>query len=102
MVYAIIGGRDFEDYERLKSVLKELKITKIVSGGAKGADTLGADYAKEMGIDLEVFYPDWDKFGNSAGYIRNELIVESSDAIIAFWDFSYIFYSCLSYTNFPL
>ena len=88
MIYAVVGGRDFNDYERLSKILNKLKITKIVSGGAKGADTLAAKYAKDHNIKLEVHYPDWDKYGKSAGYIRNEILVERSEAIIAFWNLS--------------
>jgi hypothetical protein len=35
---------------------------------------------------LEVFYPDWDKYGKKAGPLRNELIIQSADLVLAFWD----------------
>lgn len=85
-IYAVIGGRTFNDYELLKSELDKLQIDKIVSGGAKGADTLAERYAKEHSIPLEVFNADWDKFGKSAGYIRNEQVMTVATNVVAFWD----------------
>ena len=86
MVLAIIGSRSFFDYEKLKDVLKNYLITKIVSGGAKGADSLAKQYALEHNIPIIEFLPDWDKFGKSAGPIRNQKIVNEAEFIIAFWD----------------
>ncbi len=35
---------------------------------------------------MTIFIAEWDKYGKSAGYIRNRLIVQESDMIVAFWD----------------
>lgn len=86
MIAAVIGGRDFNDYLLLCTTLDKYPIHVIVSGGAKGADSLGEKYAKERDIQTIIFYPDWDRFGKSAGYKRNKQIVESSEIVIAFWD----------------
>ena len=66
MNIAIVGGRDFNDYTLLKeSVLAYIdmheKPENIVSGGAKGADTLAAQFDEEMSIPLLVFKPDYQK-----------------------------------------
>ena len=88
MRVAIIGSRDFNDYELVQKTLNPVKekITLIVSGGARGADSLGARYAKDNQIETSIFIPDWDKHGKSAGYIRNKDIVSNCDVVIAFWD----------------
>ena len=85
---AIVGSRTFNDYDLLKQTMKELDFTpsKIVSGGATGADSLGAKYGKENSIPVTIFKPDWTKHGKSAGFIRNTDIVLASDIVIAFWD----------------
>lgn len=50
----IAGGRDFDDYQLLKATMDKLlcnitdEIT-VVCGQAKGADTLGEQYAMEKG-----------------------------------------------------
>ena len=48
----VAGGRDFGDYQLLRKTLDNLlcNITEeivVVCGQAKGADTLGEQYAKE-------------------------------------------------------
>lgn len=90
----IAGGRDFSDYELLKDRV-DFYLSKaiqagdnivIVSGKAKGADTLGEKYAKERNYKIEEYPANWDKYGKSAGYKRNEEMAKVADALIAFWD----------------
>lgn len=89
---AIVGGRDFWDYALMKqtvdAIISDNKISnvEIVSGGAKGADSLAERYAIEHNYPITIFYPDWNLYGKSAGPIRNEQIVTHSDIVIAFWD----------------
>jgi predicted Rossmann fold nucleotide-binding protein DprA/Smf involved in DNA uptake len=89
MKLAVIGSRNFNDYEQLKKEINKLSFSKdineIISGGAKGADSLAEKYANEYRIKLTVFKPDWN-IGKHAGFLRNTQIIESSDAVIAFWD----------------
>jgi hypothetical protein len=86
----IAGGREFKDYELLKSKLDKILQNKtdiqIVSGKARGADSLGETYAKERGYDIEEFPADWKKYGKPAGYIRNKQMAEYADACVCFWD----------------
>lgn len=88
MNLAIIGSRTFNDYELLKNeVDKYLEdITCIISGGARGADSLGERYAKEHNIPIKIFYANWNLHGNKAGYLRNIDIIENAHIVIAFWD----------------
>lgn len=94
MNIGIIGGRDFNNYDILVSTFANLveenkwdcKGLTIVSGGAKGADSLAERLAKDIGAKTLIFNADWDKYGKSAGYRRNGDIVENSDIIIAFWN----------------
>lgn len=91
MNIAIVGGRDFSDYTLLKeSLLAYISIYRvpdnIVSGGAKGTDTLAAQFATEMGIPLLVFKPDYQKYGRGATLIRNTQIIENAEVVFAFWD----------------
>ena len=96
----IAGSRDFCDYELLKKSAIEIitkktmlpDLTRIVSGGARGADTLGERFANEMGLEISRFIPDWDGLGKRAGYVRNaemaKFAVEDDNdgMLIAFWD----------------
>lgn len=95
MNIAIVGGRDFTDYELLKETLLSApgldfadtdSIKYIISGGAKGADTLAEQFAKEFNLGLIVFPADWKQYGRGAGMIRNKQIISESDIVFAFWD----------------
>ncbi|GCD11725.1 SLOG family protein [Clostridium tagluense] len=103
----IFGGRDFNNYELLKSkcdlILKDITddIT-VISGRAKGADSLGERYAVEKGYKTEYFPAQWDDleatpckikynkydkpYNALAGFNRNRDMVDTSDIAIGFWD----------------
>ena len=83
---AVIGSRSFSDYKFMCSILDHYDIKKIISGGARGADTLGKMYANDNGIDIQEFLPDWEKLGKRAGMIRNRDIIDACNEVIAFWD----------------
>ena len=59
---------------------------EIVSGTARGVDQLGEKYAASNDLECKKFPADWDRFGKSAGYKRNEQMAEYADALVAFWD----------------
>ena len=59
---------------------------EIVSGGAVGVDCCAAEYAKENGIKLTLFFPQYGRYGRAAPIVRNKKIVDYADKIIAFWD----------------
>ena len=67
-------------------LLKTNHKIEIVSGCARGADSLGEKYATEKNYKLHKFPADWDRFGKSAGYRRNQEMAEFADMVIAFWD----------------
>ena len=93
----IAGGRDF-DIERntryLTLFVETMRLwlaqhrapITIGSGTARGADTAGIILAREKAFPLKKFPADWDRFGKSAGYRRNEQMAEWGTHLIAFWD----------------
>lgn len=86
MKLAIVGSRNFTDYKRFSQIIDKVKtqVTLIVSGGARGADTLAERYAKEKAIPYLIFPADWDKHGKKAGMLRNQDIVDNADGMVAF------------------
>lgn len=90
MKISIIGSRTFNDYDLLRDIVlskfNPSDIDVIVSGGAKGADKLGEQFAEEFNKRTNIFLPDWKKYGKSAGFIRNADIIKNSDYVFAFWD----------------
>jgi len=90
----IIGARSrdsYKDYELLRiefdKVYEDGDI--IVSGHCpQGGDRMAEDIAKELDLTEEngkliLHRPDWDKFGNGAGFVRNKFIARDSDILIA-------------------
>ena len=76
---AVVGSRGYNNYSELKKILDNFEnISIIISGGAKGPDTLTEIYIKLL--------PDWEKYGKAAGMIRNRYIIGGADYIVAFWD----------------
>ena len=86
MKLAVIGSRKFKDMDLMYEHIKCLKPSVIISGGAKGADTLAKHYAQENNLQMIEYKADWKKFGRAAGVIRNKTIIESAEHILAFWD----------------
>lgn len=58
----------------------------MIEGAAKGIDTIAKEYAQENDWKIEEYPAEWDKYGKSAGYIRNELMVKSADEVLILWD----------------
>lgn len=64
------------------------KITEVVCGMARGADTLGKKWAVCVAnLPVKDFPADWDKNGKAAGPIRNGEMADYADGLIVFiWD----------------
>ena len=84
MRLAIIGSRSCPQID-IAAHLKYIPDT-IVSGGARGADTYARLFAEHHNLKLIEYLPEYDKYGRQAPLIRNKLIVENCDCLIAFWD----------------
>jgi hypothetical protein len=90
---AIVGSRNYTNYTQfstfLQSALSTWSITphnlvEIVSGGAQGADLMAEKWAREHKIPIKIFKPDWNKWGKSAGPLRNQQIIEYATHVVAF------------------
>lgn len=93
MKVAIAGGRDFNDYKLLLNTIlmcfREYMILQgliLISGGASGADSLAKRFAIDYKLRFSEYLPEWKKYGKSAGFIRNQTIVDNCDMVLAFWD----------------
>lgn len=85
----VCGGREFNNryavFDYLDDLRKELGVTHVVTGGARGADALGADWAAARGIDQTVMRADWAKHGRSAGFVRNIAMANTKpELVVAF------------------
>lgn len=89
MKLAIVGSREFNDWPEaqawIDAVVTLFPIKSLISGGAKGADSLAELYAKIDIFPIEVIKPNWEQ-GKHAGFDRNSEIVEKADIVLAFWN----------------
>lgn len=60
--------------------------TTVISGGARGVDSVAAASARAHGLETIEILPDYDRHGRRAPLIRNDLIAERCDHMVAFWD----------------
>lgn len=115
MKIAVVGSRDFfliYDYlnkgyivdEEKERFAYEILINEfsdgdiLISGGAKGVDIFAEKTIDEWNrlklhvtatisqFQKKIFLPDWDRYGKKAGFIRNQLIIDEADKVIALWD----------------
>lgn len=92
----VCGSRYFKNEKFLYDLLtlvhrpigKEPVFTVLIQGGAKGADYYASIYARSNQIPCEEYEADWDKYGKSAGPIRNSKMLSEGkpDLVIAFID----------------
>ena len=86
-IVAVVGSRTFNNKKLLFDTLDNLeKPFTLVSGGARGADKLAEGWARSRGVKIEVFKPDWNRFGKAGGFVRNKLIIDKASCVIACWD----------------
>ena len=88
---AIVGSRKINNGQIVNRIINCCKFifgkpTKVVSGGAKGIDTIGEQWADNQNIEKLIFLPDWDKEGKKAGMLRNHDIIKNCDLCLAIWD----------------
>ena len=88
MKLIIAGTRNFDDVELMYSSIEHLigQVTEVVSGHARGADQMGEMWAHEHNIPVKLFEANWQKFGKTAGFIRNEHMAKYGDSLVVFWD----------------
>ena len=85
----ITGSRGWTDQARMWSVLDEVSAGKekvlLVSGHARGADSMAEAWARSRGHQVEVHPADWNQHGNRAGYVRNQKMADlGADIVVAF------------------
>jgi hypothetical protein len=98
----VCGGRNYNDWEKVRNTLEKLAVKHskfykpdenwlpsdfvIITGGATGADDLGASWAMVNWTGYVEFKADWEKHGKAAGPIRNQAMIDEGkpDIVVAF------------------
>lgn len=87
MRVGIVGSRNFRSGHLVTQFVSGLpQGTVVITGGARGVDTVAETAATAHGLTVVVHLPDWETHGRKAGPLRNTKIVEDSDQVVAFWD----------------
>ena len=101
----VCGGRDYTDFEKIHNALADLCDRKglwdrpssaakrwvgknalcVVTGGARGADTIAIEWALLNGAAFKVYEAEWDKYGLRAGPVRNQAMLQENkiDLVLA-------------------
>ena len=83
----VCGGRNYgltyNEQEYIFKILHNINerrgISKVVSGGANGADTVAEHWAMANKITSVVYEADWSHYGRAAGIRRNAEMLEEED-----------------------
>jgi len=88
MKVIIAGSRHITDYDALKKLIEQTEwdIQEVVSGGCRGVDVMGEQWAKEHAIPVREFIADWARYGREAGELRNREMAKYADGLILLWD----------------
>lgn len=104
MRVAICGSRSIIDPKLIEMSVAEsgFDVTEVISGGAKGVDTLAVEWAVKNDISINVFEAAWSnldhpdalikttkwgqRYDARAGLRRNEVIAVHAEALILIWD----------------
>ena len=83
----VTGGRD---YTQDLTVAREVDAERpdlLIHGGASGADSLAARWAKTTFTPVALFPADWNRHGNFAGPKRNgQMVFLARDLLEVGWD----------------
>ena len=84
MKLLIAGSRSIVEFDLAPHIPEGVDL--IISGGAKGIDTLAERYADMHGIEKLIIRPQYELFGRAAPIKRDEKMVDACDTVLAVWD----------------
>jgi len=96
----IAGTRSIEDIQLIYNAIEDsgFEISEVVSGCARGVDSLGEQWAEENNISIKKFPADWKdletppvriktngygQYNALAGFVRNQKMANYANALIA-------------------
>ena len=84
MKLLIAGSRSITSFDPAPHVPEGVEL--IITGGAKGVDTLAEEFARERGIPTLTVKPVYERYGRAAPIRRDEEMVDMADAVLVIWD----------------
>lgn len=69
----VCGGRDFQDKHAMFRLLDLIQPIPdvLINGGARGADTIAAEWARQRYVTTITVYAKWEQHDKAAGPMRN-------------------------------
>ena len=84
MKLLIAGSRSIADFDLTEYIPEGIEL--IISGGAKGVDTIAEKYADKHKISKLILHPNYSLYGRAAPIKRNEIMVDLADNVLVIWD----------------
>ena len=84
MKLLIAGSRSIQAFDLTTYIPPQTEL--IISGGARGIDTLAEQYADAHRLSKLILRPQYHLYGRAAPLKRNERMVELADAVLVIWD----------------
>ncbi len=83
----VCGGRDVTEESKIRRFVNLFPSgTIVITGGARGADSIAYDAAAKRGLVNTVYMADWTAYDKAAGHIRNrQMLNKGPDLVIAFY-----------------
>jgi hypothetical protein len=84
---AVLGSRSVRSLAVVASAIQQsgFPVSQVLSGGARGVDSMAVAWAQQRGIPFRVFPAQWQFFGRSAGVIRSRELLRHSQAVVLVW-----------------
>lgn len=82
----VCGGRNYDDAQKVATILDVLEPTVVISGGCTGADALASTWATKHKIPVIVELANFKLYGKAAGPIRNQRMLDdhNPELVVAF------------------
>ena len=80
----IVGSRSIKEFDLAPHIPCDTSL--IISGGARGIDTIAEEYADNYSIPKKIIKPQYNIYGRGAPIKRNEEMVDIADKILVIWD----------------
>jgi len=84
----VCGDRNWSHKAIIQKILSSIKPDVVIEGEARGADSMAREVAESLEIVVEKYPANWEKYGKSAGMVRNTQMLKEGkpDLVLAFHD----------------
>lgn len=84
----VSGSRSIDDLDKVAWAIENCPYSAdvIMTGAAEGVDQAAEQHARNTATPYASIPADWDTHGDQAGPIRNQLLVDRANALLAVWD----------------